>query len=220
MAAAKKSKTQPSLRQSTLPFTSKRVHSSKFNEKKKAPIRQTGSAPVPAPVQEEQVQVKRPRSPDPLEISSDSETETETDRPTSENVKPTPPTVEEVERERLNPRDRKWNKHYAIVKATMGGLPAGEQSSFMIRCPAATSHADGSSPWGETDEDTRDPESVRFVRPSDVPLMFVTLNLNLLACSRSYKYGPCIGTTRMERWKRAKALGLNPPVEVCRIIIA
>ena len=44
--------------------------------------------------------------------------------------------------------------------------------------------------------------------------------LNFLVCTRSYKYGPCIGTTRMERWKRAKALGLNPPIEVCRFITA
>lgn len=50
-----------------------------------------------------------------------------------------------------------------------------------------------------------------------IPLAFVMSNL--LVCSRSYMYGPCIGTTRMERWKRAKALGLNPPIEVCRFII-
>jgi len=40
----------------------------------------------------------------------------------------------------------------------------------------------------------------------------VTLNLHFHV--RSYKYGPCIGTTRMQRWKRAQALGLNPPIEV------
>lgn len=34
----------------------------------------------------------------------------------------------------------------------------------------------------------------------------------MFAC-RSYEYGPCIGVTRMERWDRAAALGLNPPVE-------
>ena len=44
------------------------------------------------------------------------------------------------------------------------------------------------------------------------PLASVVLNLSIL--SRSYNYGPCIGTTRMERWQRAKALGLNPPIEV------
>ncbi|OBZ73719.1 DNA polymerase delta subunit 4 [Grifola frondosa] len=30
----------------------------------------------------------------------------------------------------------------------------------------------------------------------------------------SYEYGPCIGVTRLERWERADALGLNPPPEV------
>jgi hypothetical protein len=36
--------------------------------------------------------------------------------------------------------------------------------------------------------------------------------------SRSYEYGPCVGVTRLERWERAAALGLSPPVEVlCRL---
>jgi DNA polymerase delta subunit 4 len=30
----------------------------------------------------------------------------------------------------------------------------------------------------------------------------------------SYEYGPCIGVTRLQRWERANALGLNPPSEV------
>lgn len=34
------------------------------------------------------------------------------------------------------------------------------------------------------------------------------------ALTRSYEYGPCVGVTRMERWERAAALGLNPPLEV------
>lgn len=76
---------------------------------------------------------KRLRSPDPLEISSESDDEAEIERPTSKSVKtaktavPTPPVVEEIERERLNPKDRKWSKHYASVKKIMGGLPAGER---------------------------------------------------------------------------------------------
>ena len=31
---------------------------------------------------------------------------------------------------------------------------------------------------------------------------------------RSYEYGPCVGVSRLERWERAQALGLNPPPEV------
>ncbi|KAJ7901630.1 DNA polymerase delta, subunit 4-domain-containing protein [Mycena leptocephala] len=34
----------------------------------------------------------------------------------------------------------------------------------------------------------------------------------------SYEYGPCIGVTRLERWERAAALGLNPPIEVRDIL--
>ncbi|WZN58485.1 subunit 4 of DNA polymerase delta [Chloropicon roscoffensis] len=32
------------------------------------------------------------------------------------------------------------------------------------------------------------------------------------------KYGPCVGITRMERWIRARDLGLDPPASVCDIL--
>jgi len=35
----------------------------------------------------------------------------------------------------------------------------------------------------------------------------------------SYEYGPCVGVTRLERWERAAALGLNPPPEVREILM-
>jgi len=35
----------------------------------------------------------------------------------------------------------------------------------------------------------------------------------------SYEYGPCVGFTRLERWERAQALGLDPPVEVRDILL-
>jgi len=167
MVATKKSKTQPALKQSTLAFSSKRAHSGKVNEKKPTPICKTGSAPAPVSVKAAQVPAKRPRSPDPLEISSASEDETEIERPTSKSVKgiktqetvvPTPPAVEEVERERLNPKDRKWNKLYASVKETMGGLPPGEKSS--LRSPYLAEPHASDSPWREADKDTRDSESI------------------------------------------------------------
>ncbi|KAJ7696430.1 DNA polymerase delta, subunit 4-domain-containing protein [Mycena rosella] len=34
----------------------------------------------------------------------------------------------------------------------------------------------------------------------------------------SYEYGPCVGVSRLERWERASALGLNPPTEVRDIL--
>ncbi|KAI0791927.1 DNA polymerase delta, subunit 4-domain-containing protein [Abortiporus biennis] len=35
----------------------------------------------------------------------------------------------------------------------------------------------------------------------------------------SYKYGPCIGVSRLQRWERAHALGLDPPPEVKEILL-
>jgi len=35
----------------------------------------------------------------------------------------------------------------------------------------------------------------------------------------SYEYGPCIGVSRLDRWERAEALGLNPPPEVKEILM-
>ncbi|KAF8838994.1 hypothetical protein BDN67DRAFT_970727 [Paxillus ammoniavirescens] len=35
----------------------------------------------------------------------------------------------------------------------------------------------------------------------------------------SFEFGPCIGMTRLERWERAEAFGLNPPVEVREILL-
>ena len=35
----------------------------------------------------------------------------------------------------------------------------------------------------------------------------------------SSQYGPCIGIPRLRRWKRADALGLNPPVEVLAVLL-
>jgi len=33
------------------------------------------------------------------------------------------------------------------------------------------------------------------------------------------KYGPSVGISRLQRWERAKKWGLNPPSEVCHIIL-
>ncbi len=40
------------------------------------------------------------------------------------------------------------------------------------------------------------------------------LNDSVRVLTRTYEYGPCVGVTRLERWERAAALGLNPPPEV------
>jgi DNA polymerase delta subunit 4 len=40
----------------------------------------------------------------------------------------------------------------------------------------------------------------------------------LHAFDLNYRFGPCIGLTRLERWERAHKLGLNPPEEVKRAL--
>ena len=35
----------------------------------------------------------------------------------------------------------------------------------------------------------------------------------------SSEYGPCIGIPRLQRWKRAHSLALNPPVEVLAVLL-
>ncbi|KAF5658901.1 dna polymerase delta subunit 4 [Fusarium heterosporum] len=35
----------------------------------------------------------------------------------------------------------------------------------------------------------------------------------------SSQYGPCIGMSRMKRWKRADRLGLQPPIEVLAVLL-
>ncbi|KAK6008008.1 hypothetical protein QM012_004822 [Aureobasidium pullulans] len=35
----------------------------------------------------------------------------------------------------------------------------------------------------------------------------------------SGQYGPCIGIARVKRWRRAKSLGLNPPIEVLAVLL-
>jgi DNA polymerase delta subunit 4 len=32
-------------------------------------------------------------------------------------------------------------------------------------------------------------------------------------------YGPCIGITRLNRWKRAQVLGFSPPIEVLALAL-
>jgi len=35
----------------------------------------------------------------------------------------------------------------------------------------------------------------------------------------SFEFGPCVGVTRLERWERAHAMGLNPPAEIRDILL-
>jgi DNA polymerase delta subunit 4 len=40
----------------------------------------------------------------------------------------------------------------------------------------------------------------------------------LRAFDLELQYGPCAGLTRLERWERAKQLGLDPPENICTLL--
>lgn len=40
------------------------------------------------------------------------------------------------------------------------------------------------------------------------------INMKLKQFDMNMAYGPCVGISRLERWQRAKRLGLNPPEEI------
>ncbi|CAG8564546.1 1283_t:CDS:2 [Ambispora gerdemannii] len=42
----------------------------------------------------------------------------------------------------------------------------------------------------------------------------------LHAFDLNYGFGSCVGVTRLERWERAKRLGLNPPEEIKKLLMA
>ncbi|CAG8723881.1 24354_t:CDS:2, partial [Racocetra persica] len=41
----------------------------------------------------------------------------------------------------------------------------------------------------------------------------------LQAFDLNYKYGPCVGLKRLDRWERARKFGLNPPTEVKELLL-
>ncbi|XP_069713073.1 DNA polymerase delta subunit 4 [Phaenicophaeus curvirostris] len=50
--------------------------------------------------------------------------------------------------------------------------------------------------------------------PPGPPLPDPTLMETLRSFDLAWEYGPCTGITRLQRWERAQALGLSPPLTV------
>ncbi|RXW11386.1 hypothetical protein EST38_g14468 [Candolleomyces aberdarensis] len=65
--------------------------------------------------------------------------------------------------------------------------------------------------------DTR--EKMGHMRPTHVLKDQNRVDDILRIFDMNYEYGPCIGMTRLERWERAKAIGLSPPTEVYDILM-
>lgn len=122
--------------------------------------------------------------------------------------------TEVLERESLDTEDPRWNKAFGMAREKMGNLQPGSScalSSMVFlanrgRC-LCTVHAEDQTPVHHIlrifDLYVTDPTAVTGLK-SNTGYVRVLL-------SRSYEYGPCIGVTRLERWERAAALGLNPP---------
>ncbi|KDQ13951.1 hypothetical protein BOTBODRAFT_33071 [Botryobasidium botryosum FD-172 SS1] len=60
-------------------------------------------------------------------------------------------------------------------------------------------------------------------RTGNLPLIHAE-NQNMIhhilrAFDLSYEYGPCIGVSRLDRWNRAKAIGMSPPEAVRQILM-
>ncbi|KAI8082941.1 DNA polymerase delta, subunit 4-domain-containing protein, partial [Halteromyces radiatus] len=45
------------------------------------------------------------------------------------------------------------------------------------------------------------------------------MDKKLRAFDLNYQYGPCVGLSRLERWERAQALGLHPPIEIRDLLL-
>ncbi|XP_010941060.1 uncharacterized protein [Elaeis guineensis] len=64
-----------------------------------------------------------------------------------------------------------------------------------------------------------DRASSSTLRSSDVQEQEKEAEERLRQFDMDMRYGPCLGLTRMERWDRAAAMGLNPPPEVEAILL-
>lgn len=120
--------------------------------------------------------------------------------------------AEEVLRPELNPKDRKYNKHYTLVREKMGNMPPSESPLMclmlllLIFCQYMAKAR---------------PRSMRFfVSLTCTSPVFPTGYYLFYYLYSSDQYGPCVGVTRIERWERASMLGLNPPPEVSSMVIA
>lgn len=233
-----KSSASPSLKQGTLGFSSaKRTASSPAvnlkGKKAVAAVVRTASAPAPVEDIDESDSDDHEAfgDNDPIEVSSDeyvgstrtsirpkrtlsdenkgSESQTEGKRKTPFKSRDN---TEEIDLHAPNPG--KWRKHYGVVMAKMGNIPASAYSNSMYMPTNLNSsrltfilivHAEGQN---KVDHILRVFDKCVFIYTGFLNALNLTYPLS------SYEYGPFIGVTRLERWQRASALGLNPPAEV------
>ncbi|KAI0630659.1 DNA polymerase delta, subunit 4-domain-containing protein [Trametes polyzona] len=209
MSSRKNSKQSATMKQAKLSFTSKR-HSSTANaatgkQAKSASVRKaasrtpsTGSNPAIEPItvltSDSDVSFN-----DDYVVPAAKKRRLEASRGSSvkkvqiAEVQDEEPAVEPLpERQPLDLADKRWRSQFGVAREKMGHLEPSEFSSTLGSRRTLCSlrckvHAQGQS-------------MVHHI---------------LRVFDLSYEYGPCVGVSRLDRWERAHALGLNPPLEVC-----
>ncbi|TFK71666.1 WLM-domain-containing protein [Pluteus cervinus] len=209
----------PSLKQGTLGFASKRTGSTNLIGKEKKPIR-TLSTPVlrSKPASKE----KQPASPkeeeEEKEIDEIELIESTEDEDSKTSVK---------KRESLDLGSRKEKHEGDVVKVQIRPrriVSGPETSGSRVEAKPKQLEDDGvvrpeldfnDSKWKKQHSVAKEKMGgLKTIHGDNQTKVHEILRVFDL----SYEYGPCIGMTRLERWERAAALGLNPPSEIREIL--
>ena len=122
---------------------------------------------------------------------------------------------------KLSPKDKKWNGIYKETQGKMGSTeePSELNSSSLVTRYWRMSFAVGRS-WLVIRR-----LSHTFIHPSHFNTVHCTPQTHnrihhiLRVFDLSSEWGPCTGISRLERWNRAEAWGLEPPTEVSSTVL-
>ena len=110
------------------------------------------------------------------------------------------------------------------TSADPGTLPALFSAAKAKAVPPAEGLVDVSEPdhQPESEESATSAEPVDAATPSASKPSASTVSLEEIEALKAFdlneKFGPCVGPSRLQRWKRADKWGLDPPPEVLAIL--
>ncbi|KDQ61463.1 hypothetical protein JAAARDRAFT_54829 [Jaapia argillacea MUCL 33604] len=192
----KSSDSASSLKQGTLPFLSKRTASGTDDKGK---LSRTPSR-VPSPPLKKKLEEREESIEDAATASSSSESESEGDEPERIVVVPRPSPAKRI---RSN-----------LAKST-SFAPVEDLETPQVVNREALDVEDKAGKWNKHYGDVR--RKMGNLKPIHAKGQSKVHHI-LRVFDLSDEYGPCIGVTRLDRWERAAALGLNPPPEVREIL--
>ncbi|KAJ8473159.1 hypothetical protein ONZ45_g16402 [Pleurotus djamor] len=191
----------PNMKQGVLGFTSSKRTASAVNSKSKKGVPRTMSAPAR-------------HTPDPIEdvessTSSSSEDLVEEEIDSDEYV-PTP------KQRSAHAKEVKKESQSIIKKGVFrssNSFDVDSRSTEKNALPADLADSDGRwrSHFSKVQNDMGHLPPIYAEDESKISQILRVFDL-------TYTYGPCAGVSRIDRWKRAKAMGLNPPKEVYEIL--